>query len=281
MSLNRFKFLLRMLRFDDKRTRVQRMEVDKLAPFRDVFEFVVKECKSNFSVGEYTTIDEMLWAFRGRCGFRQYMRNKPAKYGLKVFSLVDSRTFYALNMEVYLGKQRPGPHEHISLTPSPVVVRLVEPISGSNRNVTYDNWFSSTALSNDLLQNQKLTTVGTIRKNKKEIPPEFLRTKNREVHSSIFGFAKNLTTLVSYVPNKNKVVLLTSTMHHSKSIDNATGEQKKPEIITFYNATKGGVDVVDEMCGNYSVARKTNCWPLTAFYHILHIIGLNSLIICS
>ena len=97
----------------------------------------------------------------------------------------------------------------------------------------------------------------------------------------MFGFAKNLATLVSYIPNKDKVVLLTSTMHHSKRIDNATGEQKKPEIITFYNVTKGGVDVVDEMCGNYSVARKTNRWPLTAFYHILDIIGLNSLIICS
>lgn len=117
-SLQRFRFLLRMLRFDDKNTRVQRLEVDKLAPFREVFDFVVKKCQANFSAGEYITIDEMLWAFRGRCRFRQYMRNKPAKYGLKVFSLVDSKTFYVINMEVYLGKQLPGPDEHISQTPS-------------------------------------------------------------------------------------------------------------------------------------------------------------------
>ena len=54
------------------------------------------------------------------------------------------------------GSSRQGsrPYEHISQTPSPVVVRLVEPISGNNRNITYDNWFSSIALSNDILQNQ-------------------------------------------------------------------------------------------------------------------------------
>ncbi|GBP30200.1 hypothetical protein EVAR_94508_1 [Eumeta japonica] len=31
------------------------------------------------------TLDEQLLAFRGRCAFRQYIPNKPAKYGIKVF----------------------------------------------------------------------------------------------------------------------------------------------------------------------------------------------------
>jgi len=37
-------------------------------------------------------------------------------------------------------------------------------------------------------------------------------------------------------------------MHHNNDIDAGTRHAQKPEIITFYNATKGGVDTVDEMC---------------------------------
>jgi hypothetical protein len=44
-----------------------------------------------------------------------------------------------------------------------------------------------------------MTVVGTLRKNKLEIPALFLSEKQRNVHSSIFGFTNDLT-LVSYVP---------------------------------------------------------------------------------
>ena len=280
MSQQRFRFLLRALRFDDKRDRAARIAVDKLAPLREVFDFIVLKCKQNFSVAEYTTIDEMLWGFRGRCSFRQYMRNKPAKYGLKVFSIVDARSFYVLNMEFYLGKQPPGPHQ-ISQAPDEVVKRLITPISGSGRNVTYDNWFTSVPLAHHLLQQHNLTTVGTIRKNKPQLPPCFIKSKDREVSSSVFGFEKNGTTLVSYVPKKGKFVLLLSTMHHGKTIDPDSGDAQKPEIIIFYNCTKGGVDIVDEMCGTYSTARKTNRWPLSAFFHLLDVVGVNSFVISS
>ncbi|XP_035227567.1 uncharacterized protein LOC118199819 [Stegodyphus dumicola] len=47
-------------------------------------------------------------------------------------------------------------------------------------------------------------------------------------------------------------------------------------MITFYNLTKGGVDTVDEMCGTYSVSRKSCRWPLTIFFGLLNITGINS-----
>jgi hypothetical protein len=90
----------------------------------------------------------------------------------------------------------------------------------------------------------------------------------------MFGFTKDMT-IVSHVPQKNKIVLLLSTMHH----DNAIDSNNKPEIITFYNMTKGGVDVVDELKGNYSVARTSRRWPLTIFYSLLNIAGINSQLI--
>ena len=57
-----------------------------------------------------------------------------------------------------------------------------------------------------------MTVVGTLGKTKLEIPTLFLSGKQqRYVHFSIFGFASDLT-LVSYVPARNKTVIL---FHHS------------------------------------------------------------------
>jgi len=52
-----------------------------------------ENCRNNYRIGEYCTIDKSLVPFRGRCPFQQFMQNKPAKYGIKVFCLVDSRMF--------------------------------------------------------------------------------------------------------------------------------------------------------------------------------------------
>ena len=48
---------------------------------------------------------------------------------------------------------------------------------------------------------------------------------------------------MSYVLKKNKAVLLLSTMYESGVIDEDT---KKSAIVLNYNATKGGVDTVDQ-----------------------------------
>ena len=51
-------------------------------------------------------------------------------------------------------------------------------------------------------------------------------------------------------------MIVLSSMHHDKAIDNGTTETKKPEMITFYNRTKIGVDILDQLCAKYNVARK-------------------------
>lgn len=52
------------------------------------------------------------------------------------------------------------------------VLRCTKPIKGSNWNVTADDGFSSIELVDELAK-QKLTFVGTTKKNKREIPSEF------------------------------------------------------------------------------------------------------------
>lgn len=103
-----------------------------------------------------------------------------------------------------------------------------------------------------VLKDYGLAALGTLKKNKAEIPPAFSNAQDREILSSIFGFQKKCT-LVSYtcIPKKNTVVLLISTMHHNGKKD--SGDAKKPEMIIDYNRSKCSVDVVDELRGRMSI----------------------------
>lgn len=63
-------------------------------------------------------------------------------------------------------------------------------------------------------------------------------------------------------------------MHHTDSIIDC-----KPEIIRFYNETKGGVDAIDQKCSCYKVGRRTRRWPQAIWFRILDIAGINSNVI--
>lgn len=78
------------------------------------------------------------------------------------------------------------------------------------------------------------------------------------------------------MPKPNKAVLLISSMHNQKGFDN---DVQKPEIISYYNSTKGGVDALDEKCSVYSTGRRTRRWPLAIFYRLLDISSVNSYVL--
>lgn len=205
----------------------------------------------------------MLVSFRGRCGFIQYMPQKPAKYGLKIYVLCNSRTFYTFNLDIYCGEQKNGPYM-TSNKPFDICKRMTNPIINSHCNLTTDNYFSSYELAEYLL-GPGLTFLGTLKRNKREVPLEFILDKNRMPGTSITGYQYD-KTLVSYVTKKKKVVLLLSTMHDSIELDENT---QNPVQILDYNSTKGGVDTVDLMCSTYTTARKTKRWPIVIFFREL------------
>ncbi|XP_033214039.1 uncharacterized protein LOC117171095 [Belonocnema kinseyi] len=96
-----------------------------------------------------------------------------------------------------------------------------------------------------------LTIVGTIRKHKCEIP-KYLK-KDAEFGSPRFGYDPDMT-LVFYSLKKNKIFLLLSSCIVNGSINRETG---KTEIIMLYNSNKGGPDSFNQLCHEYSLARKT------------------------
>ena len=123
-------------------------------------------------------------------------------------ALVDSETSYCLNLQPYVGRIGPRPEQSQG---ERVVLELTEYLCGSGCHVTGDNFFTSLPLCQSLLR-RNLTYNGTLRQNKAYLPSEFLPNRQREAHSSLFGFTET-TTIVSYVPKKGRAVNLMSTLH--------------------------------------------------------------------
>ena len=271
MSRIRFQLLTSNLRFDSKETREERSKTDKLAPFSTVWEMFILKCKANYEPHEDVTVDEQLVTFRGRCSFKMYIPSKPGRYGIKIWVLADAINHYCINAEVYTGRKGA---EREKKQGCRVVLELTQHLANSGRNVVSDNFFSSYELI-QCLENRNMTFLGTIRRNKPELPPLFQSPQNRAVGTCLFGFYKQVA-IVSYVPKKGKVVNLISSSHTEKKINEDSG---KPEMIHDYNRLKGGVDTLDQLVRNYSCQRRTRRWPMALFYNMVDMAAYNSMVI--
>ncbi|XP_061085309.1 uncharacterized protein LOC133118973 [Conger conger] len=174
-------------------------------------------------------------------------------------------------MRVYTGKPIGGaPERNQGMR---VVLDMIQGLRG--HNITCDNVFTSYTLGQELLK-RKLTLIGTVRKNKPELPAELLSMKNRAAQSSKFAFT-DTTALVSYSPKRGKHDVLMSTLHKDAKI--STREDQKPEMILDYNATNGGLDNLDKVTGSYSCERMTARWPLVISYNIVDVSAYNAFVI--
>lgn len=212
MSYQRFKFFLRAVRFDNFRDRATRLSQDKLAAIRDFWNEFVTNLRRFYIPEDVVTVDEQLVGYRGRAPGRTYIPSKPRKYGVKIFWACEAQSGYALNGIIYTGKQGNEVHRNLG---HDVVMELMRPFFGSGREVVTDNFFTSHKLALSLLQ-ENLTLLGTMRSHRKEVP-EDLRNKQRPATSSLFAFDhQNKITLVSYIPKRNKNVIMLSSSHTGK-----------------------------------------------------------------
>jgi hypothetical protein len=56
-------------------------------------------------------------------------------------------------------------------------------------------------------------------------------------------------------------------------------DKSLPETISYYNQSKFGVDMVDQMARKYSTKSKSHRWPLQVFFNILDLAGINAWIL--
>jgi hypothetical protein len=269
MTRDRFIEIMKFLRFDVKSTRSARLQSDKFALASEPWNRFITNSQMCYTAGENLTIDEQLFPTKTRCRFTQYMANKPDKFGIKFWLLVDVDAKYLLNGFPYLGKDdvRP-PGQSLSEI---VVLRLVEPYLQKGRNVTTDNFFTSLKLAKQLKE-RKTSIVGTMNKQRRELPPPVGDTSGTLYSSTLWQHDD--VTLTVYRCKRSKNVTIMSSMHTSVEID--SGEKKIPETVKFYNNTKYGVDVIDQMARKYSVKSGSRRWPVQVFYNVLDLAAINS-----
>ncbi|GFS70654.1 hypothetical protein TNCV_520591 [Trichonephila clavipes] len=60
-------------------------------------------------------------------------------------------------------------------------------------------------------------------------------------------FFNNYYTLISYAPKNSKNVTLVSPLRETHAIDQSIGEPMELEVIAFYDSTKTGIAIADQM----------------------------------
>lgn len=132
---------------------------DLLYKIRPLLDALKQSFGDAYTPGEYLTVDEAMVAFRGRTKLLQYMKNKPVKWGFKIWLLADSKTYYILDLDVYCGKSDTKKNQ---LVATRVVTSLTSRYANTNRVVCTDNFYSSIPLFEQLLQ-MGIRAVGTMK----------------------------------------------------------------------------------------------------------------------
>lgn len=134
------------------------------------------------------------------------------------------------------------------------------------RTITTDNSFTSVPLALKLLS-KKSSLVGTIRANKRELPKNCKQKKDDMARFSTLLYESNGCTLTVYKSKPNKKVLVLSTKHKHVKIDKT--KKRLPETVSFYNNTKFGVDVTDQMARKYSVKSRFQKVATSSYFQYL------------
>ncbi|KAJ8381070.1 hypothetical protein SKAU_G00018480 [Synaphobranchus kaupii] len=140
---------------------------DGLFRLKPLHDQILTACRAYYHPHRNLAIDERMVASKPRHGMKQYLKDKPTKWGFKLFVLAYSKTGYTCDCSVYQGK---------ALTPSgnglsfDAVVNLLRvPYLGTGYHVFVDNFYTSTALSWHL-HCIHYGACGTIRENRIGFP---------------------------------------------------------------------------------------------------------------
>lgn len=275
MSRDRFASILANFHIGDNSTAVRYEQPghDPLHKIRPYINHLLSEFPRSYYPHQNLTVDEGTCAFRGRVRFRTYNKNKPDKYGIKLYIVCDSYTGYALNMEVYTGKTQD----------SSIVTlygRLLSEYLGKGHVIYMDRFYSSPAVFDYLWQNNT-QAVGTCVANRKQLPKTVIKTK---LETGEVTFMRRDHLLCLKWKDKRDVLSL-STVHKmgmsEVSVKARGGPVKKfkPDVIIDYNKNKTGVDRNDQIIAYYPFKRKQIKWWKKLFFHLFMMSLANSFIL--
>ena len=224
------------------------------------------KCLSLYQPSQNIAIDEQMVKSRHRSGIRQYNRDKPTKWGIKLWVLADSSNGYTIDFNIYIGKSAGRTVSEHGLGYD-VVMKLMQPFHHQGYHLFFDNFYSSVVLLKDLFDLGVLAT-GTIRENRKEFPENLKNgkqwAKNLE-RGSMRWERKPPCLIMQWVDNK--VVSVVTTLDNANDKGTTVRKSKVndewrdivvnlPKAIDNYNKYMNGVDRSDQLIGTNNVNRK-------------------------
>ena len=138
---------------------------DKAGKIRSLIEHFNMVHQRNSTSVSHQSIGEHMVKFKGHHSMKQYVKNKPTKWGFNFWLRCDALTGYLYEFDIYTGRKN-APEFGLGEN---VVMDLTKKLDGSGASVFADNYFSSPALA-ALLRDRDINFVGVVRKDRKGLP---------------------------------------------------------------------------------------------------------------
>ena len=258
----------------------------KINKVKDILDLLIPNFQRAFSPGRNLAVDETMVGFRGRFASKQYMPAKPTKYGIKAFTLADSTHGYVMNCIIYTGAdtlQEAHPRHSSLPQPARVVLHLLQPYLGKGHTVITDRYYTSVPLAMTLHED-KTSFIGTVIKNRIDLPDEIRSTSLRLDNDQIIAFRSDYLLALGWrAAQKKKPMFMVSTegcVKPTAVTAVATGRTAvKPKVIDDYNRSMNGVDKADQYTVYYSFIRRSCKWWRKLFFWLFEVTVVNSYIL--
>lgn len=286
MARNRFEKLRSNLHInnnDNMKTRGDPF-YDKLFKVRPFIE-TIKNNLSKIEPEEHNSVDEIMIPFKGHSSLKQYVKNKPHKWGIKVFARAGiSGIIY--DFEVYVGKGTAGENSELGIS-GDVVVKLCSGLpKHRNFKVYTDNFFTSYDLLVNLKQNMGILSTGTVRVNRlRNYKPKDDKDLKNEGRGSFDYSTECDENIIAVKWCDNKSVNLVSsyvgieplgTVKRWSQSDKKYIEVNRPHIVKVYNTNMGGVDLNDMLVALYRTKIGVKRFYLKIIFHLMDICIVNA-----
>ena len=273
MPRDRFLSILSMLHLTNNEDHTP--EVGRLYKVKDVLDRIKQAFKAQFSPFQDLVIDESMVLFKGRLIFKQYIKTKRHRFGIKLYVLCDCETGYVLDFIVYTGAETEMDHIPDLGASGSIVVTLMQQYLNKGHSLFTDNYYTSPTLSL-YLHDKKTNSCGTVRQNRKHMPPLKNKLQKGEIQS------KATDKLLGLKWQDRREVTMLTTMHKNEMVtltkrDRKTNQFiKKPSCVVEYNEKMGAVDRSDMMLSSVECVRKSTKWYKKLYFHAIDLCLLNA-----
>lgn len=254
MSRNRFEQLLKMWHFSNNED--PSLENDRLRKISPLVERLLVCFQDSMVPDRDVCIDESIVPFRGRLRFRQYIKNKRHKFGIKLYKLCTSGG-YTYNLRDYCGADQQAGRGSAS---SYVVMELMRNLLDTGRILCTDNYYTSVTLASKLLE-RNTHLIGTVSARRK-FNPEDVISKKLKKGEVIARESSNGIVMLKWHDKRD--VLMLSTIHTDQmgQIQNSRGQEvEKPQVVIDYNnKSKAYIDLSDQLKSYSTCLKRGTKW---------------------